>query len=281
MSLVTSQPQNIQTIIGNGFAIYLDNDGNVQLKDVRGKTASLASLLPSSSGANIYNTNGQITEARTVSFGEEGSLIFGDNESASIAIVPDTSVTITAPAFTLRDTNTQNTITFSDDNEMIIRAIANRLQFQIGLEGTADEVTVGQALVALDANGTVGWGSPAPAITQIYLASLTQSGEDAPSVANEVVNNTGQTFTWVRDDVGQYSCTLAGVWQSLSYFSVPLFGATNGILIITDIINSGKSGTLLQIRTFLFDEKLTAFQPADDILSNTPVYLIGNPTGTG
>ena len=47
MSLVTSQAQNIVTIQGNGLAVYLDNQGVIQFKDIRGKTATLSSFLSS------------------------------------------------------------------------------------------------------------------------------------------------------------------------------------------------------------------------------------------
>lgn len=56
MSLTSSKPQNIQSIIGNGLAIYLDAQNNVMLKDIRGKTAPITQYLPEATGgAFAYN----------------------------------------------------------------------------------------------------------------------------------------------------------------------------------------------------------------------------------
>lgn len=56
-----------------------------------------------------------------------------------------------------------------------------------------------------------------------YVALLTQSGTDAP-VATVLENTLGGTVVWTRNDVGDYTGTLAGVFTvNKTWFATPGF----------------------------------------------------------
>lgn len=98
----------------------------------------------------------------------------------------------------------------------------------------------------------------------IYKANLTQSGTGDPSVI-ELVNTTGKTFTWTREDTGTYGCNIDGGVDGSRTFA--LIGGDQHFIDLVAIscvagdfdinINSGNAfGT-----------------PQDDILNSTSVFI--------
>jgi len=83
--------------------------------------------------------------------------------------------------------------------------------------GTLDSV------IGLDGS-TVKTGEPGGAAYLVYTALLSQSGTDAP-VATVLENTLGGTVVWTRNDVGDYTGTLAGVFTANKTFMI---GAVNG-----------------------------------------------------
>ena len=65
---------------------------------------------------------------------------------------------------------------------------------------TTKNATIESIVALANPNAQLGYKS--------YTASYTQVGTSAP-VVTELQNNTGTTFTWVRESTGQYSITAA------------------------------------------------------------------------
>jgi hypothetical protein len=107
-----------------------------------------------------------------------------------------------------------------------------------------------------------------------YVAELSQTGTDDPTVDAESENNTGGTVTWSRDGLGVYTAHFSGLSYSLnSKFVADITGVImnpttdgDGVMGFWRIAGGGSSAVALRVRDFLG-------ALSDDKLSRTTILI--------
>lgn len=97
-----------------------------------------------------------------------------------------------------------------------------------------------------------------------YIATLTQSGTDAP-VATEIINTLGGTPVWERTGSGQYKMTLAGAFTKSKFLTrMPAGGLDE---------NAEGGGSGYSYFWLSEDEVIVLVTDGDGFLTNTPIKI--------
>lgn len=117
-----------------------------------------------------------------------------------------------------------------------------------------------------------------PAGSKVYFAYLSQSGTGSPirtdghgtNIATEIHNTLGNVV-WTRDNQGQYSGTLAGVFTANKTFLMVGTPTTSGATVLQAYIRTSASTSVISLSS------IEDGADADSVLSDTPVIIIVFP----
>lgn len=106
-----------------------------------------------------------------------------------------------------------------------------------------------------------------------YVASLSQTGTDAPTVVRVFYNTLGGIPVWSYNGVGSYVATLAGAFPvNTAPFSLPILNTNAGT--IQGIVGTRGTANTYVLQTFDSGDLTT---PSDDILNSTVVTIVAYP----
>lgn len=139
----------------------------------------------------------------------------------------------------------------------------------IGLESDTGAFKIG--------DGETAWADllaySTPTGVKTYRALLTQTGTDAP-VATVLENTLGGTVVWTRDDLGTYLGTLADAFTANK---TALSVGTNTQSVGLSMTALRGSSSEVTIVTATFTPAGPSFDPADELLTGTPIEVLVYP----